>query len=72
MKIHTIPVGDLQANCYIIENLQDKQAILIDPGAEANKIINFIKKNENNIAKIVAEQVTKDAEDYIFNKLKFK
>ena len=49
MKIHTIPVGDLQANCYIIENLQDKQAILIDPGAEANKIINFIKpKNRSN------------------------
>ncbi|WP_019880070.1 MBL fold metallo-hydrolase [Succinispira mobilis] len=62
MKIHTIPVGDLQANCYIIENLQDKQAILIDPGAEANKIINFIKKNE---LKVVAILLTHGHADHI-------
>ena len=35
-------------------------------GRKGTKGNNFIKKNENNIAKIVAEQVTKDAEDYIF------
>lgn len=35
-------------------------------GRKGTKGNNFIKKNENNIAKIVAEQVVKDAEDYIF------
>lgn len=35
-------------------------------GKKGTKGNNFIKKNENNIAKIVTEQVVKDAEDYIF------
>ncbi len=39
MKIECIPVGDLQTNCYIISNLK-KQALIIDPGAEAEKIKN--------------------------------
>lgn len=53
MKIHTLPVGELQANCYIIENSQTKQAIIIDPGAEPNRIINFINKNELTIDAIL-------------------
>lgn len=35
-------------------------------GKRGTKGNNFIKKNENNIAKIVAEQVVKDSEDYLF------
>ena len=35
-------------------------------GRKGTKGNNFIKKNENNIAKILEEQVAKDAEDYIF------
>ena len=53
MKIHTLPVGDLQANCYIIENTDNKQAILIDPGAEPNRIINFVNKNELQLKAIL-------------------
>lgn len=36
MQIKCIPVGYLQANCYIL--IQDNKAILIDPGEEAEKI----------------------------------
>lgn len=36
MQIKCIPVGDLQANCYIV--ILDNKAILIDPGDEAEKI----------------------------------
>ena len=43
MKIICIPVGTLQANCYIVIN-KNKQAILIDPGAEEEKIDREIKK----------------------------
>ena len=42
-------------------------AVRYNIGRKGTKGNNFIKKNENNIAKIVEEQVTKDAEDYIFN-----
>ncbi len=41
MKITCIPVGDLEANCYIVE--KEKKAIIIDPGDEAEKIEEFIK-----------------------------
>lgn len=39
MNIKCIPVGELQANCYIVIN-HKKEAILIDPGAEQEKIEN--------------------------------
>lgn len=41
MKIETIVVGVLQTNCYIVHD--GRQAIIIDPGSDAKKIINFIK-----------------------------
>lgn len=37
MNIKCIPVGTLGANCYIVTN-EKKEAILIDPGAEQEKI----------------------------------
>ena len=41
-------------------------AVRYNIGKRGTKGNNFIKKNEHNIAKIVAEQVAEDAEDYIF------
>lgn len=32
MQIKCIPVGDLQANCYIVS--KEKKGVLIDPGDE--------------------------------------
>lgn len=40
MKIYPMPVGDYQANCYIISN--QNQALIIDPGDEAPKIITYL------------------------------
>jgi hydroxyacylglutathione hydrolase len=42
MNIKNIKVGSLQTNCYILE--KDDECIVIDPGDEANKIINIIDK----------------------------
>ncbi|MEG0025783.1 MAG: MBL fold metallo-hydrolase [Bacilli bacterium] len=42
MEIKTIPVGPLQANCYILINNQT--CLIIDPGDEYQKIINNIDK----------------------------
>ena len=43
MQIKTIKVGSLQTNCYILIDEKSKQAIIIDPGDEAYKILPEIK-----------------------------
>ncbi len=49
MQIETIPVGFLEANCYLVT--QNNQTIIIDPGDEIEKILNHIK--EKNIVGIL-------------------
>lgn len=44
MKVTAIPVGDLRCNCYLIE--KDGVALLIDPGAELEKILAIIKDKQ--------------------------
>lgn len=41
MKIETIPVGVLEANCYLVT--KDDKTIIIDPGDELEKILNCCK-----------------------------
>lgn len=45
MKIYCLVVGKLRENCYILVN-KDNKAIIIDPGEEAKKIIDFCKNYE--------------------------
>jgi len=40
MTVHTMPLGMLQANCYVVS--KDGKALLIDPGAEAPKIQRYL------------------------------
>ena len=40
LKIHTLPLGLYQTNCYIVHNEGSSQCIVIDPGYEANTILN--------------------------------
>lgn len=35
----TIPVGALEANCYVVTCAETRQALLVDPGAEAERIL---------------------------------
>ena len=42
MNIKKVIVGELDTNCYIIEN--DNECLIIDPGSDANKIKNNIDK----------------------------
>lgn len=44
MKIKTLPVGELQCNCYLLE--QNNEYLIVDPGAEYNKIKELIKDKE--------------------------
>ena len=40
-KIHTIVVGRLQTNCYVLQS--ESTALVIDPGDEPERIIRFLK-----------------------------
>ncbi len=49
-----IPVGALQANCYIVGDSETKEVVIIDPGAEWEKIYNEIDSNEYKVHYIIA------------------
>ena len=39
MKIMILPLGALQTNCYVLIDEKTKEAVVIDPGAEPEKLI---------------------------------
>ena len=43
MQIKTVKVGSLQTNCYVVIDEKSREAMVIDPGAEAEKILPEIK-----------------------------
>ncbi|MDK6241905.1 MBL fold metallo-hydrolase, partial [Winkia sp. UMB10116] len=43
MQIKCLTVGALQANCYIINQEGSSQALLLDPGSEADRIIAYLE-----------------------------
>lgn len=46
MEIETLVVGQLQTNCYLVFNKSNRKAIIIDPGDDADFIIQKIKDLE--------------------------
>jgi len=42
MLFKTVPVGELQTNCYIVYDPSTKDAVVIDPGAESAKILKVL------------------------------
>lgn len=46
MKVKTLMLGDLQTNVYIVYDEESKEAVVIDPAAEENKIVHFIEENK--------------------------
>lgn len=45
MLIKTIPVGQLETNCYIVTNEKTLECVVIDPGDESNTIMEYIEDN---------------------------
>lgn len=45
MLIKTIPVGQLETNCYIVTNEQTLDCAVIDPGDESNTILDYLEEN---------------------------
>jgi glyoxylase-like metal-dependent hydrolase (beta-lactamase superfamily II) len=51
-KIHTIVVGTLQTNCYILQS--DSAAIIVDPGDEPERIVRFVEDIKVKPTRIIA------------------
>ncbi|MBZ4655349.1 MAG: Hydroxyacylglutathione hydrolase [Peptococcaceae bacterium] len=52
MEILILPVGPIEANCYIVFD-ESKEAMVIDPGAEGQKIFQEIEKHGLKVKYIV-------------------
>lgn len=53
MKVKTITVSMYGTNCYLAFCPETKEAVVVDPGAEAKKIIEIIKNLKLNIKYII-------------------
>lgn len=53
MKIIIMPVGPIEANCYIVFDEDTKDCMVIDPGAEGEIIYEEIQKNGLSVKYIV-------------------
>lgn len=45
MLIKTLPVGQLETNCYVVTNEDTLQCVVIDPGDESNTILDYMESN---------------------------
>ena len=44
MIIHTLVVGPIETNCYLVADEKSREALIIDPGDEAEKILRALKE----------------------------
>lgn len=52
MKVYSFPLGELQANCYLL--VKDTHCLVIDPGDSADFILEEIMRRNLNLVGIVA------------------
>ncbi len=45
MLIKTIPVGQLETNCYVVTDEKSLDCAVIDPGDESNTILDYLEEN---------------------------
>ena len=46
ISVNSMMLGVVGTNCYIVSNDDTKETVVIDPGDEAGKVNDFLKKNE--------------------------
>jgi glyoxylase-like metal-dependent hydrolase (beta-lactamase superfamily II) len=53
LDIQRISVGPLETNCFLVVEPDSKEALLIDPGAEADRILNTLEQAGGHLVGIV-------------------
>ena len=53
MIIHTMPVGEMQTNAYIITDEATQETIVVDPGGNAERILAYLTDHELKLIEIV-------------------
>ncbi|MGP7987786.1 MAG: MBL fold metallo-hydrolase, partial [Desulfobaccales bacterium] len=48
-----LTVGLLEVNCYILGDEESKEAVVIDPGGDEEKILEALKRAELNLKYII-------------------
>lgn len=63
MKLYALPVGMLQTNCYILVNEELKEAVVVDPGGDAGRIISHLEALK--LERVAAIFITHGHSDHI-------
>ena len=50
LKMVTICLGQMQTNCYIVENTKTNQAFVFDPGDQGERIMNTLEGDGMELA----------------------
>jgi hydroxyacylglutathione hydrolase len=53
LTVHTLPLGPLMTNCYLVVEDDSRKTLCIDPGAEPEVILAFVKEHSLHVEKIV-------------------
>ena len=53
MFIERLLVGNMEANSYIVADEDTKEAVVIDPGGSAEKILNVLEQNNLNVKHVI-------------------
>lgn len=53
IQIVTFPVGPLQCNCSVLWDLSSKEAVIVDPGADAARILKICQQNHLSVKWII-------------------
>jgi len=49
LEVHQLPVGEMESNCYLILDSETRKAILVDPGADGEKIARWVAEKKAEI-----------------------
>ncbi len=53
LHIDTLPLGTLQANCYLLTDGEGQTAVAIDPGGEISPLLRALRRRECNLTHIL-------------------
>lgn len=51
--VKSFPVGPLQCNCTILSDIEEKSALIIDPGGDPDKILGILAENQISKVKVI-------------------